>query len=635
MLNKLIKSAIKVLLLFCIFILNTNLSIVLVSKPLSSGLIYSSYLHTSNYAHGNTNLKGLCLDSKGNPIYFGYTQDTNYPTTNGVLQEKFQKAKSGISYNDFVTKLNKENFQIEISSFLGLSNLGWNNITIDKEDNIIVVFENTKDTSIQDANYFNTHKRMLIKKISSDFTKVLSTAYFGNDITKSNNNIEVTDMIVDNDNNLIIVSSCDSNGVLTSSNSYMPNLHQGASRIGFITKFSPNLDSIIFSTYHSGTVNAVDVNEKSKCGINKVAVGLDNSIYVSGYTYFNEGNNPSDKFLNTTMLNKDIGKGFISKISADGKTLISNLFNVTDESWISILNHSLMIGIDGGVYVAGNVRNNSIQTVKPCFQCEFDDNWIKAIYIQKYNGNLSSLSNSTLFCNDKCYIQITGLSIDQDGNAYISGLFEEHEILPDSDTVVKLNLPITTKGAFPFDWGPEPNIAPYEEKYAGFVTMLDKNFAKLEFSTTFGGSANIHINFMEVAENNYLYLSGWSYGNKLFPLTENALFKDYYTYHSFLSVFSNFKDQVSVDGFKIAPSNIFPNPANEYLNISFESTKEGTGKIEIIDLLGKTVCSFENYITSGNNSIKYSELSTLPTATYTIKVTMNNEIVSIGKFIKQ
>ena len=62
---------------------------------------------------------------------------------------------------------------------------------------------------------------------------------------------------------------------------------------------------------------------------------------------------------------------------------------------------------------------------------------------------------------------------------------------------------------------------------------------------------------------------------------------------------------------------------------------EGIGKIEIIDLIGKTVCSFENYINSGNNSIKYSELSTLPTATYTIKVTIDNEIVSIGKFIKQ
>ncbi len=86
---------------------------------------------------------------------------------------------------------------------------------------------------------------------------------------------------------------------------------------------------------------------------------------------------------------------------------------------------------------------------------------------------------------------------------------------------------------------------------------------------------------------------------------------------------------------EIKKVNLFPNPANEYLNISFDSEKDGIGKIEIIDLLGKTFCSFENYINQGNNSIKYSELSTLPTATYTIKVTINNEIVSIGKFIKQ
>ena len=109
--NKSIKLAIKVLMLFCIFILNTNLNIILVSKPLSSGLIYSSYLHRGYGATQNTNIQGLCLDSKGNPIYFGNTQDTSYPTTNGVLQEKFQKAKSGLSYNDFVTKLNKDNLK--------------------------------------------------------------------------------------------------------------------------------------------------------------------------------------------------------------------------------------------------------------------------------------------------------------------------------------------------------------------------------------------------------------------------------------------------------------------------------------------------------------------------------------------
>ncbi len=86
---------------------------------------------------------------------------------------------------------------------------------------------------------------------------------------------------------------------------------------------------------------------------------------------------------------------------------------------------------------------------------------------------------------------------------------------------------------------------------------------------------------------------------------------------------------------EITKMNIFPNPATDYLNISFNSPKEGLGTIEIIDLLGKKACSFENYITSGNNSIKYSELDNLQTASYTVKVTINNQIVSIGKFIKR
>ncbi len=602
----------------------------LFSQIVTNGLIYSSYLHRNNYNAGNTHLLGLCLDSKGNPIYFGRTQDTNYPTTYGVIQEKFQKMKNGIGYDDFVTKLNKDNFQIESSTFIGLNNLGWNNIIIDQEDNIYLVFENTKDTAIKDTKFFNTHKSMLIKKISSDFTKVLSSAYFGNDINKPNNNLEVTDLIVDNDNNLIIVGSCDSNGVFTTSNSYMPNLYKGASRIGYITKFSPNLDSIIFSTYHTGTINAVDVSEKSICGIKQVAIGVDNSIYVSGYTHFNEGYTPNVDFLNTPLPSKNTAKGFMSRISPDGKYLLNNVVNVYDESLRSGLNEFLRVSNNGDVYVGGQVRNNSIKTIKPCFQFDFSDNWFESVYIQKFDKELNILKNSTYFSNNSCNLNLNGIAIDKDGNTYLGGSFSEYYNI-DSLNNVKTNLPITTKGSFPFDWGQ----APYNDKYGGFITMLDKNFEKLEFSTTFGGSAYVTITDIELNANNYLYLGGYTYGNQSFPITDNALFKDYYYHHSFLSVISNFKDLASVDGFKIAPSNIFPNPATDYLNISFDSPKEGLGTIEIIDILGIKVCSFDNYINEGNNSIKYSELDNLQTASYTVKVTINNEIVSIGKFIKR
>ncbi len=92
---------------------------------------------------------------------------------------------------------------------------------------------------------------------------------------------------------------------------------------------------------------------------------------------------------------------------------------------------------------------------------------------------------------------------------------------------------------------------------------------------------------------------------------------------------------ISVETVTEIETTIFPNPATDYLNIAFDSPKEGLGTIEIIDLLGIKVCSFETYINEGINSIKYSELDNLQTASYTIKVTINNEIVSIGKFIKQ
>ena len=181
------------------------------------------------------------------------------------------------------------------------------------------------------------------------------------------------------------------------------------------------------------------------------------------------------------------------------------------------------------------------------------------------------------------------------------------------------------------NWETQLDIKLTKSIGVGSIDFYDRNFGVAYLFgdllyTYDGGKKWNYLNFKDY-DTSYIRVNAFSFiDNKSFVIGTNTTGK----------VFKVTLDPTtSVDGFKIPQSNIFPNPANEYLNISFESTKEGIGKIEIIDLLGKTVCSFENYIIEGNNSIKYSELSTLPTATYTIKVTMNNEIVSIGKFIKQ
>ena len=95
----------------------------------------------------------------------------------------------------------------------------------------------------------------------------------------------------------------------------------------------------------------------------------------------------------------------------------------------------------------------------------------------------------------------------------------------------------------------------------------------------------------------------------------------------------NKSSEISVNE-EIEKINLFPNPAKEYVKLSVESKQEWVGKIEIIDMLGKTVFSYDRFINYGNNIIELYELRELSNSLYTVKVTINNKIFKTAKFLK-
>ncbi len=80
---------------------------------------------------------------------------------------------------------------------------------------------------------------------------------------------------------------------------------------------------------------------------------------------------------------------------------------------------------------------------------------------------------------------------------------------------------------------------------------------------------------------------------------------------------------------------IFPNPTNNILNLQFESELDCIAKIEILNLNGKIVKHLENIqIETGLNEIKLESIIELPNGNYTIKVSNNETILGLEKFIK-
>lgn len=74
------------------------------------------------------------------------------------------------------------------------------------------------------------------------------------------------------------------------------------------------------------------------------------------------------------------------------------------------------------------------------------------------------------------------------------------------------------------------------------------------------------------------------------------------------------------------PINIFPNPANNFINLEYQAL-EGESQIEIISLLGESVEQQMTTSTNGNNTLQIPTQS-LPDGTYMVKITNNGELTT-------
>ncbi len=106
------------------------------------------------------------------------------------------------------------------------------------------------------------------------------------------------------------------------------------------------------------------------------------------------------------------------------------------------------------------------------------------------------------------------------------------------------------------------------------------------------------------------------YRIKLVPKSGNAKYSNTYTIHQ---------------GFK-QPLFIAPNPARDYVNISFYSDKNTTVAIRLLDNNGKTVLIQKQPVFKGNNVVKLINLNKFTDGLYSIQMQLNGEM-TMGKII--
>ncbi|MBL0308991.1 MAG: T9SS type A sorting domain-containing protein [Bacteroidetes bacterium] len=78
---------------------------------------------------------------------------------------------------------------------------------------------------------------------------------------------------------------------------------------------------------------------------------------------------------------------------------------------------------------------------------------------------------------------------------------------------------------------------------------------------------------------------------------------------------------------------IYPNPSTDFISVKFDLPEMGNIKISIYDITGKLVLSNPDLsLTTGDQNIQIGT-SQLSPASYFLRITSNNEVIGIDRFM--
>ncbi|MFZ2471216.1 MAG: SBBP repeat-containing protein [Methanothrix sp.] len=234
-------------------------------NPAGNVLVYSTYLGGSV----EDDSQSIAVDGSGNAYITGYTRSFDFP-----IQNPYQNTKAGYT-NAFVTKLNPGGDTLAYSTYLGGSDYDIaNGIAVDRNGSAYVTGYTTSiDFPIQNP-YQSTKAGgiydigdAIVTKLSPDGDTLVYSTYLGG------SDHDVAEGIAIDDNSNAYVT-----GYTSSTNFPTQKPYQGTnagSDDAFITKLSPDGNTLVYSTYQGGNSNdeAYDI-----------AVYGNGSAYVTGYT---------------------------------------------------------------------------------------------------------------------------------------------------------------------------------------------------------------------------------------------------------------------------------------------------------------------------------------------------------------
>lgn len=280
---------------------------------------------------------------------------------------------------------------------------------------------------------------------------------------------------------------------VTSSNAFQTALGSGAGGNAYVSKLSPDGQTLLYSTYLGG--GGFD-------GGYDIAVDANQNAYLDGLTTSGSPQPfPTTANAFQTVLNSPNGNGFVARIDTTQSGANSLVYSTYFGGSISIpddWDQACGIAVDSNhnVYLTGMASSSDFPITSTAYETSVNENG--SVFLAEINTasyGAAGLVYSTILGGTEASGQGSSVALDSAGKAYITG-------------GVSGNFPTTTSGAGTV-----------------LVAKLDttqSQAASLVYSRLLGGSSDSFSYRVKVDANGDAYVSGWTWSTD-FPVTADAV----------------------------------------------------------------------------------------------------------------
>jgi hypothetical protein len=467
------------------------------SKPLviDPVLVYSTYLGGS----GDDQLRGIAVDSAGSVYLTGYTDSTDFPLA------RLGSLSAGATHV-FVAKLDPTGSNLVYADYIGGNSQDYGYaLVLDSARDVYV----TGSTASSDFPLVNPYQGTypgsfngFLTKISVDGSSLLYSTYLG-----GNGSDLPAGIVIDSSGVLVAGNTTSTNFPMVAAYQATVSPNQGGvlGNYGFLSKFSLDGSSLVYSTYLGGSSNVVLNCGGTPCwpspysAIGGVVIDSNGSAYVAGNT--NTYNFPTTRgaYMTADLTQQNRGVGFVSKFDGSGNLDYSTYFYGSSGILTNI--NALAVDSLGSAYITGAALSDGTFPLTSTRICDPGVyTWACSYaFVTKFDPAGTTLLYST-FLGPNNYASPGGIALDANNDAYV--------------------LASTSSNSF----GMSNGIEPYTSGSDLLLVEIDPVASTELFATYLGANAEDFPSGIAVDASANVYVGG-STNSLDFPVTQEAFQK--------------------------------------------------------------------------------------------------------------